>query len=84
MQRRYWRRVYAYDLTSRAWRLAFDGWQYAWNSFECEFGDGWCNQPQPYIYEQWWSFAADTIGSGVGSFTYLGARINWGSNPVVN
>lgn len=84
MQRKFWRRVYAWDLKLGRWTLAYDGQQYAWNAFECVFGVTWCTQPQPYIYEQWWSFTPSTIGADSGSYHYLGARINWGPNPVVS
>lgn len=81
--KKFWRRVWTYDFGLQRWKIVVDTSIKTWSAFTCEFGVGWCNLPQPYVYEQWWELIPDTIGSGYGSWSYLGGRINWGANPVV-
>lgn len=82
MQRRFWRRVHVWD---NQWVVIYDKAINAWDAFECNWeGASWCRTPEPYVYEQWWALVTDTIGTGFGSWAYLGGRINWGINPKVN
>lgn len=86
----FWRQVFVWDLNAQRWNVRHDERYDGFESFECVFGNpnfenfSWCMQPQPYIYERWWKFIPSTIGTGYGTWSYLGGRINWGANPVVN
>lgn len=77
---KFWRRVYVWNFLSEKWVVTYDKQIDAFQPFECRFegAASWCQQPQPYIYEQWWSFVPDTIGTGSGTWSYQGGRVNWG------
>lgn len=82
--RKFWRRVFVWDLDAQRYDVVFDNEVSAFDAFQCAVeGPTWCSLPQPYIYEQWWSFTSSTYGTDPGRWNYLGGRINWGTNPEV-
>lgn len=84
MQRRFYRRVWTWNLARQVWELEVEESLVAFNAFDCRFDLSWCQQPQPYVYEQWWQFVPDTIGTGQGTWSYLHGRVNWGNAGEVD